>query len=93
RMLNEYKSKVNSVRRFIEEESWIPSEDPKETTNVSSEIPHVDCRKFYKHYCEFCKETNSTPVTERDFRNKIREFFCVQTGRTANATWVFATSI
>lgn len=89
-MIEEYKEQTNSVLRFIKDEGWVPSVDKNSTERVDSSIQH-QCRKyFYAAYLNYCKATNCTPTSNKDFGRKIQEFFCVQKCRTKNETWVFA---
>lgn len=89
-MIEEYKEQTNSVLRFIKDEGWVPSVDRNTNEKVDSSVMHKDRKWFYTKYLEYCKESNCTPSSDKDFGRKIKEFFCVQTGRTNNATWVFA---
>lgn len=89
-MIEEYKEQTNSVLRFIKDERWVPSVDKSTIEKVDSSIPHQDRKSFYAEYLQYCKESNCTPSSDKDFGRKIKEFFCVQTGRTNNSTWVFA---
>lgn len=89
-MIEEYKEQTNSVLRFIKDEGWVPSVDKNTTERVDSSIQYQERKNFYADYLNYCKATNCTPTSDKDFGRKIKEFFCVQTGRTQNATWVFA---
>lgn len=91
KMIDEYQQKTNSVYRFITEEGWLPSVDPRKSERISADASNsTQLKEFYNDYTKYCQNTGVNKTSYPDFRKKIRQHFYVQTNCTNNQTLVFA---
>ena len=90
KMIDEYQQKTNSVYRFITEEGWLPSVDPRQSERISADASNsTQLKEFYNDYTKYCQNTGVNKTSYPDFRKKIRQYFYVQPNCTNNQTLVF----
>jgi putative DNA primase/helicase len=60
RQLEEYRTTSDSVKMFVEDENYQPS-------NISE----IRWRDFYSDYTQYCKENNYRPVNSHNFSRRL----------------------